>query len=88
MTLMTLPDFLARQLATYAMGLRCSLTVTRSVPSILNESSLQRVPRRRRVSSLTDYLGAASFFADLHHGGVCLRSKVWTGACWHCDKTN
>ena len=37
MTLMTLPDFLARQLAIHAMGLGCSLTVTRSVPSPLNE---------------------------------------------------
>ena len=34
---MTLPDFLARQLATHAISLGCSLTVTRSVPSLLNE---------------------------------------------------
>src|SRR5271156_143646 len=38
MTLMTLPDFLDRQLATHAISLGCSLTVTRSVPSLLNES--------------------------------------------------
>jgi hypothetical protein len=43
----------------------------RSVPSLLNESctTLQRVPRRRRVNALTGYLSTASFFADLYHGG-------------------
>ena len=38
-------------------------------------TSLQRVPRRRRVSALTGYLSTASFFADLYHGGVCLRGR-------------
>jgi hypothetical protein len=36
---MMLSDFLARQLAAHAIGLRYSLTVTRSVLSFLNESS-------------------------------------------------
>jgi hypothetical protein len=60
------------------MGLRCSLTVTRSVLSLLNEPCTPpfNVPRRRRVSALTGYLSTASFFADLYHGGVCLRGKV------------
>ena len=38
-------------------------------------TSLQHVPRRRRVSTLTGYLSTASFFADLHHRGVCLWGK-------------
>jgi len=38
-------------------------------------TSLQRVLRRRRVSTLTGYLSTASFFADLHHRGVCLRGR-------------
>src|ERR1700722_20391894 len=62
MTLM-IPDFLARQLAAHATGLRCSLTATRSVPSLLNESTTppSNVPRQRRVSTLTSYLSTASF---------------------------
>ena len=39
MTLIILPDFLARQPAAHAISLRCSPTATRSVPSLLNESS-------------------------------------------------
>jgi hypothetical protein len=39
MTLMILPDFLARQLAVYAISFRYSLTAIRSVPSLLSESS-------------------------------------------------
>jgi hypothetical protein len=68
---MMLPDFLARQLAAHAIGLRCSPTVTRSVPSLLNESSTppSNVPRQRRVSALTSCLSTASFFADLHQAG-------------------
>jgi len=68
---MMLPDFLARQLAAHAIGLRCSPTVTRSVPSLLNESSTppSNVPRQRHVSALTSCLSTASFFADLHQAG-------------------
>ena len=41
-------------------------------PERIQHTSLQRVPRQRRVSTLTSCLSTASFFADLHHGGVCL----------------
>jgi hypothetical protein len=42
-------------------------------PERILHTSLQRVPRRRRVSTLTGYLSTASFFTDLHHRGVCLQ---------------
>jgi hypothetical protein len=38
-------------------------------PERILYTSLQRVPRRRRVSTLAGYLSTASFFADLHHAG-------------------
>jgi hypothetical protein len=72
---MMLPDFLGRQLATHAIGLRCSLTATpirSKPPKRIQYTSLQRVPRQHHVSTLTSYLSTASFFADLHHGGFCL----------------
>src|SRR5947208_2308194 len=55
----------------------------------IQPTSLQRVPRQRRVSTLTSCLSTASFFADLHHGGVWAPGEgVGTGAYWHCDKAN
>jgi hypothetical protein len=61
------------------LAFRCSPAATRSVPSLLSKriqpTSLQRVPRQRRVSTLTSCLSTASFFADLHHGGFCLGGK-------------
>jgi hypothetical protein len=38
MTLMILPDFLARQLAVYAIRFRYDLAAIRSVPGLLSES--------------------------------------------------
>src|SRR5256885_15349499 len=58
-------------------------------PKRIQPTSLQRVPRQRRVSTLTSCLSTASFYADLHHGrGLVSGEGVWTGAYWHCDKAN
>jgi hypothetical protein len=52
------------------------------VPSLLSKriqhTSLQRVPRQCRVSTLTSCLSTAS-------GGP---GRAWTGTYWHCDKAN
>src|SRR5256885_14170462 len=57
-------------------------------PKRSQHPSLRRVPRQRRVSTLTSCLGTASFFTDLHHGGVGGRGRVGTRAYWHCEKAN
>jgi hypothetical protein len=80
---MTLPDFSSSpaSYSRYGPWMQSNYDPLRSKPPERTlHTSLQRVPRRRRVSALTGYLSTASFFADLYHGGACLRGKVWTGA--------
>jgi hypothetical protein len=67
--------FLARQLAAHAIGLKCN-PIRSKPPRRIQNTSLQRVPRQRRVSMLSSCLSTASFFADLHHGGFCLGGRV------------
>jgi hypothetical protein len=80
---MTLPDFSSSPVSysRYGPWMQSNCDPLRSKPPERTlHTSLQRVPRRRRVSALTGYLSTASLFADLYHGGVYLRGQVWTGA--------